>query len=71
VYDTRKGRRKAVSEGDEDELTSLAVCKSGKKVVTGTQEGWLQLFSWGNFADFSDRCGAHRLLLLWRTHSLA
>jgi WD40 repeat protein len=55
VYDTRKGKMQAISEGD-DELMSLTVCKNGKKVVAATQEGWLELFSWGHFEDFSDRC---------------
>lgn len=57
VYDTRKkGDLKALSDEDEDEKLSVALCKGGKKVVAGTQAGVLSLFSWGHFADCSDRC---------------
>ena len=61
VYDVRKaGRLKALSESDEDERMSVAIAKGGSKVVSGTQAGVLELWSWGHFADCSDRCAAQR-----------
>jgi WD40 repeat protein len=57
VYDVRKaGRLKALSESDEDERLSVTLAKGGNKVVSGTQAGVLELWSWGHFADCSDRC---------------
>ena len=52
---------RARSEDDaDDELLSVAVAKSGTKVVTGSQMGVLSLYSWGFFNDCSDRFpGAH------------
>ncbi len=56
AYDVRKaGKCKAVSEADEDERLCLAAVKSGSKVVSGTQGGVLELWSWGCWADCSDR----------------
>lgn len=47
---------RARSEDDaDDELLSAAVVKSGNKVVTGSQMGVLNLYSWGYFNDCSDR----------------
>jgi ATP-dependent RNA helicase DOB1 len=46
----------ARSEEDaDDELLSVALVKGGNKVVTGSQEGVLNLYSWGYFNDCSDR----------------
>lgn len=45
-----------VSDGDrDDELTSVAVLKEGKKVICGSQTGVLNIFSWGHFDYYSDR----------------
>ena len=47
---------RAMSAGDaDDELTSLAVLKAGKKVICGSQTGVLNIFSWGDFSGYSDR----------------
>jgi hypothetical protein len=47
---------RARSEEDaDDELSSVVVLKNGKKVVCGSQLGVLTIFSWGHFADCSDR----------------
>ena len=47
---------RARSEEDaDDELSCVMVLKSGKKVVCGSQLGVLTIFSWGQFADCSDR----------------
>ena len=50
------GQVRARSEEDaDDELSCVVVLKSGKKVVCGSQLGVLTIFSWGKFADCSDR----------------
>ncbi|KAF5843918.1 WD40-repeat-containing domain protein, partial [Dunaliella salina] len=62
VHDLRAGAYKfrARSEDDaDDELLSVAILKSGKKVVAGCQSGVLGLYSWGYFADCSDRFPGH------------
>jgi ATP-dependent RNA helicase DOB1 len=47
----------ARSEDDaDDEMLSVAVAKTGRKLVVGCQIGVLQLYSWGYFNDCSDRC---------------
>jgi WD repeat-containing protein 55 len=33
--------------------------KNGKKVVVGTQDGVVELFSWGNWGDCTDRIPGH------------
>ena len=63
---------RARSEDDaDDELEAVVVLKHGKKVVCGTQSGVLNIFSWGQFADCSDRCpgGLSPSLHYLRTHS--
>ena len=47
------------SDDQEDELLSLAVLKHGKKVVCGTQQGVLNVWSWGTWGDISDRFPGH------------
>jgi WD40 repeat protein len=48
-----------VSDDQEDELLSLKIMKNGKKVVCGTGEGVLEVFSWGTWGDCSDRFPGH------------
>jgi hypothetical protein len=43
----------------KDELLSLCVVKHGRKLVAGTQSGVLLLFSWGQWANCSDRFVGH------------
>lgn len=60
VFDIRKSRLRAQSESDaDDEYCSVVVMKKGKKVVVGTQQGVLSIFSWGHFNDCSDRFPGH------------
>mmetsp|Transcript_5280 Transcript_5280/g.10832 ORF Transcript_5280/g.10832 Transcript_5280/m.10832 type:complete len:372 (-) Transcript_5280:2573-3688(-) len=49
----------ALSDDVEDELLSLSIVKSGKKVVCGSMEGVLQIFSWDEWGDVSDRFPGH------------
>jgi len=62
VYDLRMAsestdRAKYLKQSDdqEDELLSMLIMKGGKKVVCGTGEGVLSVFSWGTWGDISDR----------------
>ena len=50
---------RVASEQIEDELLSLVVMKRGRKVVCGSQEGVLDIFSWDEFGDVSDRFPGH------------
>lgn len=66
VLDLRKAihpqQRKAAfrqSDDQEDELLSVRVIKNGKKVVCGTQQGVLAVWSWGTWGDISDRFPGH------------
>jgi WD40 repeat protein len=47
------------SDDQEDELLSIQVLKSGRKVVCGTQQGVLAVWSWGTWGDVSDRFPGH------------
>lgn len=59
VCNLRKNKVHARSEFSEDELLSVVLMKHGKKIVCGTQEGVLMLYSWGYFKDCSDRFVGH------------
>jgi len=59
VMDLRHRKLVARSEDQEDELMSVAILKRGRKVVCGTQNGLLHIFSWGQFGDMSDRMPGH------------
>jgi WD40 repeat protein len=47
------------SDNQEDELLSVQILKHGKKVVCGTQQGVLAVWSWGIWGDVSDRFPGH------------
>lgn len=49
----------AMSDNMEEELTSLVIMKNGTKVVVGTQEGIVMLFTWDWFGDCDDRMTQH------------
>uniref|UniRef100_A0A0C9RQ87 WD repeat-containing protein 55 n=1 Tax=Wollemia nobilis TaxID=56998 RepID=A0A0C9RQ87_9CONI len=59
VCNLRKKKVHACSDFSEDELLSVVLMKHGKKVVCGSQEGVLLLYSWGYFNDCSDRFVGH------------
>ncbi|CEM05746.1 unnamed protein product [Vitrella brassicaformis CCMP3155] len=61
VYDlrTRNGELEALSDPHDDEYLSLQIMKDGRKVVCGTQNGVISLFSWGDFGDLNDRLLGH------------
>jgi len=47
------------SDDQEDELLSIKIIKGGRKVVCGTGEGVLAVWSWGTWGDVSDRFPGH------------
>lgn len=55
----RQGKIQKKSELLEDEQLSIAIMKGGKKVVTGTQTGVLNIWTWGQWSDISDRFPGH------------
>ena len=59
VYDLRKPELFAMSDNFEEDLTSVCLAKDGKKVLAGTSEGIINLFSWGDFGDCNDRIVGH------------
>jgi WD repeat-containing protein 55 len=59
AYDLRKNVLAGKSDELEDELLSVIVLKNGKKVVCGSQDGVLVVFSWGTWGDMSDRFPGH------------
>eukprot|EP01134_Creolimax_fragrantissima_P000567 CFRG0567T1 len=61
VYNMKKPAFVQRSDYMDEELLSLCVMKRGRKVVCGTQEGVLSVFSWGEWGDVSDRFPGHPL----------
>jgi WD40 repeat protein len=56
---TTNGGNFRLSDDQEDELLSIKIMKNGRKVVCGTQEGVLSVFSYGTWGDVSDRFPGH------------
>ncbi|KAM7435026.1 WD domain repeat-containing protein 55 [Porites harrisoni] len=61
VFNVRRQKIEERSDNMESELLSLAIVKGGRKVVCGTGDGILNLFSWGEWGDISDRFPGHPL----------
>lgn len=59
VFDIRKSKIVAQSEQQDDELLSLVTVKNNKKVIVGSQDGILSLFTWGQWLDSTDRYPGH------------
>lgn len=59
VFDMTVNKMDTVSDYMEEELLSMVLIKNGNKVVCGTQEGVLGVFTWGTWADVSDRIPGH------------
>jgi WD40 repeat protein len=58
-YDLRKHSNAERSDDQEAELHCVDIIKHGKKVVAGTQDGVILVFSWGRWGDCSDRYPGH------------
>ncbi|KAH8954928.1 hypothetical protein BDL97_08G106900 [Sphagnum fallax] len=59
ICNLRRNRVDGKSQFAEDELLSVVMCKDGRKVVCGSQDGVLLLYSWGHMLDCSDRFIGH------------
>lgn len=61
VWDLRKATTPlyAMSDCFEEDLTSVVVCKYGRKVLCSTSEGVINVFSWDWFGDCNDRIVGH------------
>ncbi|CAI5700627.1 unnamed protein product [Peronospora effusa] len=59
AYDLRKNVLAGKSDELDDELLSVAVIKNGRKIVCGSQNGVLVIFSWDTWGDMSDRFPGH------------
>ncbi|CEG35343.1 transducin family protein wd-40 repeat family protein [Plasmopara halstedii] len=59
AYNLRKNALVGKSDELDDELLSVTVIKNGRKVVCGSQDGVLVIFSWGTWGDMSDRFPGH------------
>nr|CCA14958.1 conserved hypothetical protein [Albugo laibachii Nc14] len=59
AYDLRKHTLAGKSDELEDELLSVCIIKNGRKVVCGSQDGVLVIFSWDTWGDMSDRFPGH------------
>ena len=59
TYDLKGRKFLGRSMDQEDELLSLCVVKHGRKLVAGTQSGVLLVYSWGQWANCSDRFVGH------------
>ena len=59
VVDLRNGKVAARSDQLEEELLCGTVMKGGKKFVAGTTDGTIAVYTWGQWADLSDRYPNH------------
>lgn len=59
VYDLKSRNNTSRSDDQESELHCVEVLKGGRKVVAGTQDGVILMFSWGKWGDCSDRYPGH------------
>lgn len=59
AYDLRMKDNSVRSDDQEAELHCVEVIKGGRKVICGTQDGVILLFSWGKWGDCSDRYPGH------------
>ncbi|RHY83508.1 hypothetical protein DYB35_001344 [Aphanomyces astaci] len=59
VYDLKKNKFVQKSDELDDELLSVQIIKNGRKVVCGSQDGVLVIFSWDTWGDMSDRFPGH------------
>ena len=55
AYDLRNQNNSTLSDDQESELTCVTIIKGGRKVLCGTQDGVMLIFSWGRWGDCSDR----------------
>ncbi|KAG0266412.1 WD domain repeat-containing protein 55 [Actinomortierella ambigua] len=59
VFDIRKPKMLDMSATQDDELLSICIIKDRRKVLAGSQEGILNIYSWGDWGDCTDRFLGH------------
>jgi WD40 repeat protein len=59
VFNLRRKKLDVTSDNQEVELLSAAIIKGGRKVVCGCGDGVLNIWSWGEWGDVSDRFPGH------------
>lgn len=59
MYDFKSKKNTCRSDEQESELQCVQIIKGGRKVVAGTQDGVMLLFSWDRWGDCSDRFPGH------------
>ena len=59
VFDLRKGGLYAMSDNLEEDQNAVLLVKDGRKVLTATSEGVINIFSWDWFGDCNDRITNH------------
>jgi WD40 repeat protein len=59
VWDLRTGKLHAMSDSLEEDLSAVCLMRDGKKVITSTSEGIINIFSWDWFGDCNDRITGH------------
>jgi hypothetical protein len=59
MYDFRNKKISCRSDEQESELQCVQILKGGRKVVAGTQDGVMLMFSWDQWGDCSDRFPGH------------
>jgi len=59
VFDMRTSKLYAMSDSFGEDQTGVVLMKNGKKVVTSSSEGVINLFSWDWFGDCNDRIVGH------------
>ena len=59
AYDVRNPKNTFRSDDQEAEMHCVDVIKGGRKIVCGTQDGVILIFSWDRWGDCSDRYPGH------------
>ena len=59
VFDLRKPELYAFSDSCNQDLNDVLLVKNGRKVITATSGGMINLYSWDYFGDFNDKIVGH------------
>ena len=59
VWDLKKPELYAMSDSFEEDLSAICIMKEGRKVLTASQEGIINIFKWDWFGDCNDRIVGH------------
>jgi len=59
IFDLRKSKLHAMSDNFSEDQNAVSLIKNGSKVVTASNEGVLNLFTWDWFGDCNDRIVGH------------